>query len=134
MHCPDYSLRNSVATLALSVLTACATEVVREPVTFSAQAPSTQPDYVVEAAIAVSSNSGYERRVPAGSRWRLVGTIPQGDVYRRVDDVFSIEGAHMHEAFLVVAQGQLVGFYLPVEKSYSPARSAVPIAVQRRQQ
>jgi hypothetical protein len=134
MRCPEYSFRNLVATLSLLVLTACATEIVREPVSFSTQAASAQSDYVVDAPIAVSSTSGYERRVPAGSRWRLVGTIPQGDVYRRVDDVFSIEGAHMHEAFLVVAQGQLVGFYLPVEKSYSPARSAVPIAVQRKQQ
>ena len=134
MRCLDRSLRNSMAALVLVALSACATEVVRVPAILTASTGSSNIEHLVQAPIAVSSTSGYERRVPAGSRWRLVGTLPQGDVYRRIDDVFSIEGAHMHEAFLVVAQGQVVGFYLPVEKSYSPARSAVPIAVPGRQQ
>ena len=132
MRCPEHALRSRIAGLSLFAFTACATEIVREPASLYPLAPSAQADYVVDAPIAVSSTSGYERRVPAGSRWRLMGTISQGNVYRRVDDVFSIEGAHMHEAFLVVAGGQLVGFYLPVEKSYSPARSTVPIAIEGR--
>lgn len=109
-------------------LAACATEVARVPVALTAAQSTT--DYVVAVPIAVSSSSRYERRTPAGSRWRRVGRIEQGEVYQRIDDVFSIEGAHMHEAFLVVASGQIVGFYLPVEKAYSPALSAVPIDIK----
>ena len=36
----------------------------------------------------------------------------------------------MHEAFLVVVRGAIVGFYLPVEKAYSPANTAVPIGLR----
>jgi hypothetical protein len=34
-------------------------------------------------------------------------------------DVFTVEGSHIHEAYLVVDSGTLVGFYLPAEQSYS---------------
>ena len=62
----------------------------------------------------------YNRVLARGSRWQLVGTTPQGRVYRRSDGVFTVEGAHVHEAYLVLAADRLVGFYLPVEKAFSP--------------
>jgi len=40
-----------------------------------------------------------------------------------------VEGAHVHEAYLVVAGDRLVGFYLPVEKAYSPA---TPVSLKVR--
>ena len=78
------------------------------------------------ATIALASDStirlstGYSRTLAAGSRWRAVGRLPQGIVYQRVDGVFTIEGHHVHEAYLVVEGSTLQGFYLAGESNFSP--------------
>lgn len=56
--------------------------------------------------------------LPAGSRWQKVGAIPRGDVYRRVDEPFGLEGGYRGEAWPVIQAGRLIGFYLPGEKAY----------------
>ena len=38
---------------------------------------------------------------------------------------FTVEGAHVHEAYLVIAGEKLVGFYLPVESSFAPTTPVV---------
>lgn len=68
----------------------------------------------------VELDTGYTRSLKAGTQWIQAGTVSQGGVYKPYKDVFTLEGAHIHEAYLVVSEGQLVGFYLPVEGAYSP--------------
>lgn len=75
----------------------------------------------------ITLSTGYTRTLPADSQWQSVGTLPQGMVYRRVGDVFSIEGRHVHEAYLVVNGTALQGFYLPGEASYSPLTPSVSL-------
>jgi hypothetical protein len=58
------------------------------------------------------------RTLRSGSRWTLVGGIAQGLVYRPDGGVLTVEGANVHEAYLVVSGTELVGFYLPVEKAF----------------
>jgi hypothetical protein len=99
----------------------CATDVKRTPVSLSTPSGERARIEVAEAAT-VESSSGYNRVLPAGSVWELAGRLPQGAVYKRVKDVFTIEGAHVHEAYLVVSGNQLVGYYLPVERAFSPAK------------
>jgi hypothetical protein len=72
-------------------------------------------------------STGYRRTLPAGSGWQSVGSLPQGTVYRRAGDIFSIEGRHVHEAYLVVNGAALQGFYLPGEASYSPLTPSVSL-------
>lgn len=74
--------------------------------------------------------TGYQRKLPAGSFWSMAGTIPQGNVYRRHKDVFTLEGAHVHEAYLVIDQDRLVGFYLPAEQGFSSQQPSLPISLQ----
>ncbi len=62
---------------------------------------------------------GYSRVVRAGTHWRYIGSLAQGDVYKPIDSTFTVEGAHIHEAYLVLKDGVLVGFYLPVEQAIS---------------
>ena len=113
--------------LMLALACACASEVVREPRTLTAVSPGTerpQIEIAQDAEVSVSANppiSGYTRKLLRGSRWQLVGTVPEGKVYRRADGIFTVEGAQIHEAYLVLDGDQLVGFYLPVEKAYAPA-------------
>jgi hypothetical protein len=73
--------------------------------------------------------TGYSRTLLAGSRWVAVGRLPQGTVYRRLDGVFSIEGRHVHEAYLVVKESALHGFYLPGEANFSPLSPPVSLTL-----
>ena len=112
--------------LLAALAAACANEVVRQP---TALTPAVQGAEQRELEIAqdteVRVSANYNRILPGGSRWRYVGQVAQGAVYRRADGVFTVEGAHVHEAYLVVAGQELVGFYLPVEKSFSPTTPVV---------
>lgn len=82
--------------------------------------PAKATEVQLPIAVPVQLSTGYARTLPAQSRWRLSGRLPQGDVYQPVGAVFSIEGRQVHEAYLVVQQDMLVGFYLPAESRFSP--------------
>ncbi|MBL8469575.1 hypothetical protein [Methyloversatilis discipulorum] len=107
--------------LAISLLTlaACASEVPRQPARFQ---PAIEVASVrsVDREIEVRLGTGYTRVLASGSRWRQVGAVSEGSVYASSGSTFSVEGAHVHEAYLVVKSGRLVGFYLPVERAFSP--------------
>jgi hypothetical protein len=100
---------------------------VRSPVGFEPSGTATQGSVRLARTVAVTPITGYTKSVKAGSMWQRVGVVPQGVVYRPVGDVFAIEGANMHEAYLVVAEGDLVGFYLPGEAAFSPLPERVPL-------
>jgi hypothetical protein len=38
-------------------------------------------------------------------------------VYATRDRVLTVEASNVHEAYIVVSNGKLVGFFLPVEKT-----------------
>jgi len=111
-----------VLTLALS---ACAPEVVRSDAKLTPASEVDQVHVTLQANVHLESSSGYGRDLPEGSVWELRGSIEQGRVYRRVDGILTVEGAQIHEAYLVLMGDRIVGFYLPVEQSYSPARESV---------
>jgi len=71
--------------------------------------------------------TGYSRTLADKSVWKPVGRLPQGTVYRPVGTIFTIEGRQVHEAYLVIRDSKLVGFYLPGEQNYSPLSNAVPL-------
>jgi len=77
--------------------------------------------------------TGYSRTLKAGSQWISIGRVPQGEVYKPYKDVFTLEGANVHEAYLVVDTGRLIGFYLPVERGYSPLKQALPLPLQTQE-
>ncbi|QJE00375.1 hypothetical protein HH212_10360 [Massilia forsythiae] len=41
--------------------------------------------------------------------------------------MFTLEGAHIHEAYLVIRDDTLVGFHLPAEAGFSPLRTPLPL-------
>ena len=114
-------MRLGVALLLWLGLTACAQMVKTEPA-------RAEPVGAAEAATLITVrdrldirlDTGFSRTVQAGTRWRKVARLAQGDVYRAVDGVFSIEGRQVHEAYLVISGSSLRGFYLPGEANYSP--------------
>ena len=56
-----------------------------------------------------------------------MGTIPEGDVYKSKDQVLSVECSNIHEAYLVISQDSVVGFYLPVEKGFVKLNKAITL-------
>lgn len=120
----------SAATLSLFLI-ACASEVYRLPIEFTRASTENEPLMVVTRPVEVTPSTGYSRVLKAGSRWKYVGRVPQGKVYAIQDDVFLLEGKHMHEAQCVVGtNSSLVGFYLPVEQAFAPLSSPVGLPVK----
>ena len=68
----------------------------------------------------VTLSSGYHRKLKAGTRWNYIGRVEQGDVFNTEDQVLTVEGSNIFEAYIVVLDGYLQGFYLPVERTFSP--------------
>lgn len=119
--------RRSCRSLLAAVLVGgCASEVpVRSTLLESLSSPTA--DLHLASSVAIRLPTGYERVLPAGSRWRAMGVLPQGVVFRPVGAVFAIEGRHVHEAYLVVRSGAVHGFYLPAESGFSPLTFPVPL-------
>ena len=116
---------------SLLLLGGCASEVTRYPAELTPAPAAIR--YVVATPVTVELDSGYSRSVPAGTEFVEVGSVQQGKVLRRVDGgVFTVEGAHVHEAYPVVQAARLVGFYLPVEKAFSPLARPVDVLIEQR--
>lgn len=113
------------------LLSACAAEVVRTPVQL-ADSVGISPIEKLAANVEFRLDSGYRRTLAAGTEFQEIGRLPQGRVLKPVDATLTVEGAHMHEAYAVVHDERLVGFYLPVEKGFSPLSLPVKFSLQER--
>ena len=125
------SVAHSFATLALPVLLSACAAVVQSPATLSPPGAAQHgAPLVLMKDAELTLDTGYGRTLRAGSRWQHTGSVAQGDVYKPVQDVLTIEGAHMHEAWLVLSGRTVVGFYLPAERSFSPLRAQLALQLQ----
>jgi hypothetical protein len=115
---------------ALTAVAGCASDVARMPVEMSAT--QQQKRYIVSAPAEIRLDSGYERTISQGTEFVEVGFIPQGRILKPTQTTFTIEGAHMHEAYPVVHNQRLVGFYLPVERAFSPLSHSTNLVLEER--
>lgn len=81
-------------------------------------------DFKLQDEVNVSLGTGYSRTLNKGTEWHYVGTISQGDIFKTNDQILTVEGSNIFEAFIVVSDKKLVGFFLPVEEMYSPLSMA----------
>ncbi|HSD61079.1 MAG TPA: hypothetical protein VLC55_09520 [Burkholderiales bacterium] len=110
--------------LACLALVCCASDVPRHPSVLRESAPTNPAEVItIPSNIVVEVGTSYPRTIKGGSRWIPVGVLREGRVYKSADSVFTLEGAHVHEAYLVIDEDILVGFYLPVEKAFAPMES-----------
>ena len=112
-------------------LAGCASEVKRQGSALSLAA-GTPVALVTTSPVSFTLDSGYSRAVAEGTAFSVIGTVTEGRVLKPVDSTFTIEGAHMHEAYPVERDGKVVGFYLPVEKAYSPLSWPRPFPTTER--
>lgn len=116
-----------------SLLTGCAFDVVRLkqiPTRLKADLPE-KSSFTLEKEAPVDLDTGYSRILKKGTRWVSVGAISQGDVFKTCDQILTVEGSNIHEAYIVMNSSTLVGFYLPVEKTYSPLKNSVELMIKK---
>ena len=114
-------------TLAIA---ACAQAVKQEPASTLQPAAQVKQFRVVQG-LDVPASIGFTTHIKPQTSWSLVGTLPQGEVYKSRDQVLTVEGADVAEAYLVMAGDELVGFYLPVERAFSRISPARKLSVER---
>jgi hypothetical protein len=117
----------SLVTPAYLLLASCAPAVVQQSVQL---APGGGTSLRLTRPVSVPLSTGYSTRLRADTRWDLVGNLPQGDVYKTRDQIVTVEGSDIHEAYIVVSQGSLVGFYLPVKRTFSPVAPSQPLSLE----
>ena len=119
--------------LVLSLFFGCAFDVVRvkqEPARFE-QSTSINDAWKLSRDVDISLDTGYKRKLKAGTRWECIGNIENGDVYRTKDQILTVEGSNIYEACIVVSEGHLVGFYLPANQTFSPLSSKKLLPIER---
>lgn len=119
-----------VATCAAA---ACAMPVRQLPISTPLVAASGRTFLLIQDAHC-AIGTGYSRVLRGGTHWHLFGSIDRGDVYRSSDQVLTVEGYNVHEAYIVVQGDSLVGFYLPVEKTFTPASNTVKLITTFQQE
>jgi hypothetical protein len=86
--------------------------------------------FVLEKEETIDLGTGYTRVLKAGTRWNYVGKIENGDVFKTKDQILTVEASNIHEAYIVVSSEKIVGFYLPVEKTFSPLTTAKSLKIR----
>ena len=61
---------------------------------------------------------GYGRELRKNTRWESSGSMAQGEVFRSRDQILTLECSNVYEAYLVVRDGRLMGFFLPVQQGF----------------
>ena len=119
--------------LVFGLVFGCAFDVVRvkqEPAKFE-PAASVQDEWTLAKDVEVSLDTGYKRKLKAGTRWQCIGKVENGDVYQTHDQILTVEGSNIYEACIVVSEGNLVGFYLPANQTFSPLSSKKLLPIER---
>lgn len=117
----------------VSLLSACAFDIVNVkqiPVQFEAGQFSRSP-FELRKEANINLGTGYSRVLRNGTKWNYVGTLQYGDVFKTSDQVLTVEASNIHEAYIVVSSNKLVGFYLPVESSYSPLSEPIELDIEQ---
>ncbi len=85
--------------------------------------------WVLRDDLKVAIASGWATPLKKGTIWKRVGRIAEGDVMATRDQIITVEASNVFEAQPVVNQGRVVGFFLPVERSFTPADPPVAITL-----
>lgn len=123
---------NRIAAILVSVLllTGCASEIKKESVILT-DTGSDNPLSMIQFSrdVTIKLPTRYTRKIYKNTKWRRVGSVSSGHVYQPVNCIFTIEGAHIREAWLVIKDGYLTGFYLPGENAFTELSPNVALPI-----
>lgn len=112
--------RVSIIVLAFILVACSATQVrLNSPISYIEEA---EFEYVLQREVTLKARKSTATILKAGTRWTKVGTIEQGTVYRTRDQVVLVNSFNVHEGYIVVSEPTVVGYYLPIEKSFVKAK------------
>ncbi len=74
--------------------------------------------YFLENDVKVNPANAASFNLKTGTKWKLVGSIERGEVYKTKDQAVIVNGFNVFEAYVVVSDEKLVGLYLPTEKTF----------------
>jgi hypothetical protein len=111
-------------------LAGCAFDVSRirqQPASLDSSAPLLQRPWTLQRDLTLNVGSGFPTTLKVGTHWIQVGRIPEGDVFRTKDQFVEVRASNNYEACVVLNGREIVGFYLPVEGSFTAVTSRVAI-------
>jgi hypothetical protein len=118
--------------LFLSFLVGCAFDLVNikpTPTDFIACENNCESFIVTEEVKLDSLPCGFNRIIKKDTRWKQTGKIPDGVVFKPVETCFTIECSNVFEAYLVIRENMIIGFYLPVEKGFVQNKKPTKITI-----
>lgn len=122
---------------ASTLLAGCAFDVIhvkQETVQFK-PAAEPRPVLTLQDDVKVSiGDFGSATPLKKGTTWRKVGKIDAGDVLATQDQVVTVEASNAYEAEPVVAHGEVAGFFLVVQHTFTPADPPVPVVFLAKSQ
>ena len=120
------------AAMLLALASGCA--IKQQPTQFTPLNASANPVRLrLTQRVDFSLSTGYTRTLKSGSLWTDIGSVPQGEVLKPYHDVFTLEGSNVQEAYLVVANNTLSGFYLPYEHKFSPIGTQISLPLSKQE-
>ena len=122
---PRYRWGSALLALALAGCAFDVSHVTQKPAALTAATEASS--FVLLKEVKARLGTGYPTILKANTTWRQVGTTELGRVYSTPDQVVKVEASNIYEAYIVVANGALAGFYLPVEKSVVPLDKPLPL-------
>ena len=114
-------MRKATCLLLAVLLSACSAHMVE------LDAPMTVVEvdegvYRLEDSITIKATHAQPLTLRAGTTWRKIGVIEQGNVFDTKDQVVMVNAFDVHEAALVTKDGYVQGFYLKVAKTFVEAQ------------
>ena len=125
-------LRSLMVTFLVIGLAACSAKQIKLEARLATDSDSGSV-FLLQDKLTVSAPSVRATKLRAKTRWIKIGSISQGNVFRSKDQVVVLNSFNVHEGYIVVKNKRVVGYYLPVEKTYVKA-TPVPIKLNRLEQ
>ncbi len=119
-------------TIGAFFFTACAFDLAHVTYTPTSLQPTqhTTRTLVLADEVSLTETPCFSRSLRKNTRWDQGGAIAEGDVFRSQDQVLTLECSNIHEAYLVIADDKLVGFFLPVERGFVPYSPAMRVPIE----
>ena len=73
---------------------------------------------------------GYHRTLKKDKKWTLIGMFDKGEVFKPIGHSFTVECSNVFEAYLVLQENRLCGFYLPVEKGFVKMEKPITLPIK----
>jgi hypothetical protein len=123
-------LQTAVLSLCLCGCAFDVSHVKQTPAAFTSASDS--PSFLLIREVKARLGTGFPTILRANTTWNQVGATEAGKVYATKDQVVKVEASNIYEAYIVVSNNCLTGFYLPVEKTVTPLSHALPLEIQNK--